>query len=1302
MRLFVTTREFEPCKEHYMRTRFDCIARGLFFLTAFLATSMSAPGTSVGQEMEFRGPYDRLAESLMEELRTGRPSVENIRERWPVSTGGIDGTSEQLLNSAAMDTNVAVRSGAAEALGYLRAYTAEYSLIAALDSPHPVVRQEAATALAWCGGRESVSPLISTLDDEEWIVRAAAWASLTNVTGNLFPFDARAKQDERMRQAGAWREWWIDVEADATPVDGLALTRCEDLSAKLRGARALGALSGADSAPDVTETLMVIVDKYADQGNTTITRIESHLMQAAIQSLGRLKNPHSLPTMLALLEKESWARYAAMALGEFGSPEAVKPLIRAYPRYARDLSNRRGKGNLHNPALCPIDDRYSGDNTQDRMHETPYCILYALCRLRIESPRDRGLLRDITPHILANLPSDWDGGVLYEPESYQRLTYHLLEISGVRSAACEAAFEAVERITSQEECLNWLRKTPDEFASENYGPTGLSQEVWFDILANRVYGDVPYVSPWFPTLCDSTDIPRLIALLEHPSGWISINATKALMFLDAKEAIAPIAALLEAIPQEATWGFSGVLEHAEYDDPTPRRQEAFIRAIGRLGANEHQDLLIRIMEDPLRVVDIRHAAALALDELGTPATIEALRLAEQEHPFYSVRLAAREALWRRGVEPFPRIEINRPFPYEAVNDSFAPEMMRTEVDAAGLPLNYVFIQGDPEIGSDFNGQAGVDPWRQTYSITNSGPAYRRGRNLFLLNLSEEPNGRPTVRPLTQFTDGYVADCEVSWDGRRIIFARRLDGDSRNYSQVDHEEPRQTFSEQLLGSSQDPWWHLWEINIDGSGLRQLTFGPYHDVGPAYMPDNRIVFTTTRLGLRDEYHGYPCTGLALFDPNAWVEGKPFDAETFSPIEEAAARGYRIEDPRIQIIGFNLGGDREPAVLNDGRLIFTRLDNFYSRLKTEMTIQTAFPDGTRNFGYYGPERREFWRTVHETNAAWAMRESYANNPDNRNRVLRLTQPQPMSDGRVVCVTSGGLALVDPQRYSETLVPHDRSMAVTSPFPLGDGRHVVCAATRKQFQIEDEIITGGSDRFAELTKGPALFRAATNIDLGLYLLNIETGVMRLLFNDSAHAEFEARPLVARERPPILSPNSNVASEDYTAQLFCSSVYQSRETRTAERGRWIRVIEGMPVVSRHESQNNLPTNRWKNHGGTHARVLGTVPLASDGSFHLEAPADRLLQLQVLDADRRVINNQTFWMYARPGERRSCTGCHENPTTRTASVNFPTTGFYEPVPVLPYGGEFTYRAKAWLKGAIPDECEERNRSVRSVNLIACP
>jgi hypothetical protein len=282
---------------------------------------------------------------------------------------------------------------------------------------------------------------------------------------------------------------------------------------------------------------------------------------------------------------------------------------------------------------------------------------------------------------------------------------------------------------------------------------------------------------------------------------------------------------------------------------------------------------------------------------------------------------------------------------------------------------------------------------------------------------------------------------------------------------------------------------------------------------------------------------------------------------------------------------------------------------------------------------------------------------------------------------------------------------MAVTSPFPL-DSTQILCAATPKEFNINGKIITCGTPEFEKLEKGPELFRSATNIDLALYTMDINTGKMKLLYNDPATADFEARPIKARKKPIILAEHPSTRSQAYTSTLFCNSAKVSREERVRTRARFVRVVEGQPIVSRHESHQNRPLNeligldlRWKNHGGTIGRILGTIPLAADGSFCIEVPADRLLHLQVLDSDRRVLGNQIFWLYTRPGEARSCVGCHEPRNITTLPNQFALAGTVKAVKILPTGGEFTYLAKAWMKGFLPDETEERTRTVHAINLI---
>jgi len=270
----------------------------------------------------------------------------------------------------------------------------------------------------------------------------------------------------------------------------------------------------------------------------------------------------------------------------------------------------------------------------------------------------------------------------------------------------------------------------------------------------------------------------------------------------------------------------------------------------------------------------------------------------------------------------------------------------------------------------------------------------------------------------------------------------------------------------------------------------------------------------------------------------------------------------------------------------------------------------------------------------------------------------------------TPGGLALVGTSRFREKLLcPDYKQRAYTTPFPLPDGR-ILCASTLKAHDRD-------------------------KVDLGLYVLDPQNGNLELVYNDPATADFEPRPILAR-RPPMLQP-SGTKPRAYSGRFLCSTVFATQEKDVPLRGRLVRLIEGVPMVGRHSTHTNR-NPVWQNHGGTFARVLGTAPLAPDGSFYVEAPADRLLHFQVLDSDRRVLGNQLTWIYPRPGETKSCVGCHENPHT-TSRGNNPLASHYPPLRFLPSGEEFTYRAKAWFKGHLPAEIEERTRTVRAVNLL---
>lgn len=1214
-----------------------------------------------------------------------------------------------------------VRAGAAEALGFLRAYEAEPALLERLIDPSAEVRRQVAMALAWCGGRSSVTSLLQALDDEDWVTRQAAQVSLTNLTGMEYPFHATASPERRSAQTDVWRAWWATVPPDRPPVEVLALlekpknlalgrpatvstayrgspeqltdgrvgpefwqtknvafpqwcvidleqaapisqvivhqhgpalamteyelavsldnvayevvrrakgptevqlvidfpprsaryVRMTSLGCRLpaypttflevevlgpaqrgakggvvepaewlaeRGLRALGVLGGKGATQAILQWL------GPEPPTSPTWRLAA---RAGIRSLGRLRDEAGREALLGWLDNTTWARAAADALGDFGDARAVPHLLSVYPRYAKQLDGRY-------PSEVPADDRWGAPPSaigEDRMLETPYAISYALCRLPLDAPTDRRSLRRLAPLVMANLPRDQDRFMVYETAVPDLLTRHLMEHSGLRQEACEHAFEL----------LGLERRAPKPAdAPEWPKPPKEVEEVTAD------QREAACIATWLPVLCtEKDDLPRLIALLEHDEGWVRINAAKTLALLDDRRAVEPIARLLESAKAEADFGYCGTFKFDEYNDPAPRWREALVRALGLLGAHEHTELLVQILEDERSVLGARYAAAQALTDLmarGENSRAQAaLAEAAFNHPFESIRHLACDA-HQIGEIALPRKSL--------------PPTPETPSPPSKLPpqefLAMVFIKGEKRMPNDVGTVELADRWRRTYVYTDPGPTYRPGRNLFVLR-PPQPEGEVTA--LTNFSDGYVADLELSWDGTEAIFSRR--------------------------GEHDPWWHVWRINLDGSGLRQVTHGPYHDVGPAWLPDGRIVFSSTRSGILDEYHGYQCNALYVMNPDG---------------------------TGIERIATNAGRDNEPAVLNDGRIAFCRLEMFYARIKTELTLHAVHPDGTQDVVLYGPERRAFW---HRLDYSPRERLGLVENPPMFG-VLRMTQPQAMPDGRNILVaTQGGLALAGAGlRDRETIITRDNKTRVyTTPFPLPDGR-VLCASASKEFDHE-------------------------KIDMGLYLLDPAGGDLELIYNDPATADFEPRPVLARPRPPVMPKRTTPGA--YSGRFLCSSVFATQEESVPQRGRLVRLVEGMPVVARHSTHTNLwPV--WKNHHGLFARVLGTAPLAPDGSFYVEVPADRLVHFQVLDSDRQVVGNQLTWIYSRPGEVKSCVGCHENPHT-TPRIDDPIALHYQPVNFLPQGQEFSYRAKAWMKGYLPPEVEERMRTVRAVNLL---
>ncbi len=445
----------------------------------------------------------------------------------------------------------------------------------------------------------------------------------------------------------------------------------------------------------------------------------------------------------------------------------------------------------------------------------------------------------------------------------------------------------------------------------------------------------------------------------------------------------------------------------------------------------------------------------------------------------------------------------------------------------------------------------MDVHRLSYIMLDRCAAARPGRGMYLLR---PPLGKPQIVPLVE-GKGWVAGPEVSWDGRRIVFAMCPTGES--------------------------WFHIYELDVPAPGEepappRQLTRGPVDDVMPAYLPDGRIVFSSSRNGYRDEYHAHFVENLHTMN---------------------------ADGSDIRQISFYNNDEWEPSIAADGRILFSRWQVFNMTNKVEQQIHACFPDGTGDDVVFGPELhlgRNFYKKMH------------------------YTQPRQMPDGRIACMSAGGINLVANDDDRELLRggvlrgPGGKESKVRcgTPYPLGDGLLLVN--------------TVAADYAGRAAKGKPEKKRTPSGRTGLGVLDVATGELGLLHDDPAAACFDPVAVAPRRRPP--NRVSRVQPGQRTGRLLCLSAYDTREDwrRPAEPYR-VQVVEIIPTTYRAID---------KHHVGGLGRVLGRAPVAGDGSFFVEIPADTSVALELTDPDGRVIAAMHTWIYVRPGESRTCVGCH--------------------------------------------------------------
>lgn len=376
----------------------------------------------------------------------------------------------------------------------------------------------------------------------------------------------------------------------------------------------------------------------------------------------------------------------------------------------------------------------------------------------------------------------------------------------------------------------------------------------------------------------------------------------------------------------------------------------------------------------------------------------------------------------------------------------------------------------------------------------------------------------------------------------------------------------------------------------------------------------------------------------------------AGTFEEYHAAPARALFVMQPdgsRIQSITHTPIFDNEPKVLPDGRIAFVRSDNFFGRAKVETLIHAIRPDGSAGQTLFGAD----------VGAVYGV----------RLRMPGYGSPAPLPDGRVAVLSKTGnfIGLPGTAEASHQRIPD----GLGDLAPLPDGRLLVTVLHNDPGDRRSRVL--------------AVFDPA---DSSTVVLHESSGT-------PIHSPVY---LGARRRPPSL-PNTvkleETGSPAATGFLYAQNVHITRKTDAGwGHVRAIRVLRSRGVSQR--------SSHWDFvHQGKEVTELGTVPIGPDGSFAVEVPADVPLALQAVDAEGRSELNEMSWIFVRPGEVRSCTGCHDSHRAAPPAESRYTGAFrVKPLKLLERGEPHRWRGNNPGTSGMMDLQFERFRENASLNL----
>jgi Hydrazine synthase alpha subunit middle domain len=625
--------------------------------------------------------------------------------------------------------------------------------------------------------------------------------------------------------------------------------------------------------------------------------------------------------------------------------------------------------------------------------------------------------------------------------------------------------------------------------------------------------------------------------------------------------------------------------------------------------------------------------------------------------------------------------------------------------SSGSDSSTVTVQGDVPLAYVKRSSA------LTANPTNGAP-FAAGGDLMIREKSSP--SAPEHNITAQFTrdaagvsNGDASDPEVSYDGKKIVFSMRCP--ATNPATIEG-QPACTGR-----------WNIWEYDMTTGGMTGGTFKRItasttdDDVDPAYLPggagfvfsSNRQTKTKTQLSngsfsfALDEYerervlnlHTMTTTGgdITQISVNQSHDRNPVVMEDghimFSRWEHVG--------PRNRFAIFKANPDGTGMFVHYGAqspgnsFLHPREMDPKGKFSGQLTSSLMSLSGTREGGAlmiidakkYSEQNTPINPTVPAQGGQKQMTSQAINDGRGLSMFGRITSPFPLWDGTdrvliaytpcqvmragtpVLCAT---LSSAEVARLSA-----ERTMAEEAADELQDNAPANYAIYMYDPATQSQVIVAAPPQGFMYTDPIALqSRPEPNVippvllDEALKAQNLATLEVRSVYDTDGLGRMSEGMLVDSDRAGCTTGIAMTSATDPTdTRSSVADLTRIKDPANAAYGcapaRFVRATRAVaPTASTMGMREAIGETDFEPQ-----QILGYAPIEPDGSFKLRVPADTALALSVLDAQGRSIQTHLNWIQVRPGERRTCDGCHS--PRRGASLNSSAQTQALPAAVLP-------------------------------------